>query len=124
MIKGKDVVLFLDNTKVAVATNATVELTQEAVEVTPFPGSGADNGWRHYSIGGHGWSISHDGLFTEDTTLLDDVGKEYDAAIDISDVIEMSGTVNLSEVSVQALVHSLVKLSAKFVCANFPSVIS
>ena len=126
-MKGNDIVLSIDGTAIAAATNASIELSQEAEEYTPMPGSTDDDGWRHYRPGHLSWNVSHDGLVTEDAEDL--LSAIYSDDDDITLTLTMgtnhslTGTAKLSEVGIVAQVRTLAKMSAKFNCNDFPTLV-
>lgn len=126
MIKGNDIVLALDGTAIAAATNVSVTLSRRAEDYTPIPGTTEDDGWAHYRPGALSWSLSHDGLFVDATAsqLLQRMAEgdlECAAVVTIGSDFTLSGTVHLAEVSMQAEVGTLSKVTAKIVCDDFPT---
>lgn len=116
-------ILTLNGEVVAASTSCSIDITQQAVPVTPLPGSADDDGWEHYRPGELGWDLRNDTFFCDDSIAL--LANAYDgikmqADVILAEGVSLTGDVSASNISIQSAVKSLSKLQASFACDGFP----
>lgn len=112
---GISIGIKINGSVVAMSTSGGIDISQEAVEYTPMPGtvSSDEAGWKHFRRGDYKCSITNDSFFTFDgARVLALIGGTVESIVAIGDVA-LESTSIISSASINADVNGLSKMSIK-----------
>lgn len=125
MIKGRIVKILADGNAIAYSTGVNVALSAEAVNITPIPGSQDDDGWLHYEYGIVVWSMSSDGFYSDDDSLIRQMvegASNIGVEVPVSDSYKITGNCIITEAAIMGSVEGLSRLSVKFAGNDIPKI--